>query len=236
MFLTLFVQPIYNCFIFILGLVPGGDVGVAIILLTLLVRLVFYPIFMSSIRTQMAMQAIQPELAEINEKYKDDSVEKARRTADLFKRHKVRPFSLIIASIIQVVIFLALSYAFFRLGLPNIRTDLLYPFVHAPLAVNENFLGVLNLVTAHHVILTVIVVALQYAAVRLSLERTAGALAHLPPERAKAQLLQQRMMLYLLPAMMAFFGYTFPAAVGIYLAVSSVVSIGQELLLRRRPL
>jgi membrane protein insertase Oxa1/YidC/SpoIIIJ len=57
---------------------PGGDVGLAIITLTILVRAVFYPAFAASIRTQMGMQAAQAELDEINKKYKDNAEERAR--------------------------------------------------------------------------------------------------------------------------------------------------------------
>ena len=235
MFQTFLVQPIYNCFIFILGVVPHGDVGIAIIILTLLVRAVFYPTFASSIRTQMAMQVVQPEIAEINEKYKDDTMERSRRTAELFKLHRIRPFSLILSAIVQVVFFIALSYAFFSLGLPHIRTDLLYSFVHAPNLVNQHFLGFLDLTTAHHLILTAVIVVLQYVVIKLSLSRTKGG-PHMSPAQKAAQAMQQRMMLYLFPGMMAFIAYSFPGAVGLYLAVSNAVSLAQEWLIRRKPL
>ena len=236
MFQTILVQPIYNVFIFILGHTPSGDVGLAIIALTLLVRVVFYPMFAASIRTQMALQAVQPELNAINDQYKDDSVERSRKTAEVFKKHRIRPLSFALSSIVQVVVFIALSYAFFRLGLPHIRTDLLYPFVSAPGQVNQHFLGFFDLTAPHHVILTVIIVVLQYFAIRLSLSRTALSAATLPPERRAAQEMQQKMMLYLFPAIMAFIGYSFPGAVGLYLATTNVVSIAQELFIRRKPL
>jgi len=235
MFQTFLVQPIYNAFIFILGVVPTGDVGIAIIILTLVVRAIFYPTFASSIRTQMAMQVVQPEIAQINEKYKDDTMERSRRTAELFKLHRIRPFSLILSAIVQVVFFIALSYAFFNFGLPNIRVDLLYAFVHAPGVVSQHFLGFLDLTTTHHLVLTALIVALQYLVIKLSLSRTQGG-AHLTQAQRAAQDMQRRMMLYLFPAMMAFIAYSFPGAVGLYLAVSSAVSLAQEWLIRRRPL
>ncbi len=236
MFQTFLVQPIYNAFIFILGVVPHGDVGLAIIILTLVVRAIFYPTFASSIRTQMAMQAVQPELALINEKYKDDTMERSRRTAELFHLHRIRPFSLIVSAVVQVVFFIALSYAFFRFGLPNIRTDLLYSFVSTPAAVNQHFLGFLDLTTSHHLFLTILIVGLQYAVIKLSLSRTKQGGVSLSPAQRAAQEMQQKMMLYLFPGMMAFIAYSFPGAVGLYLAVSNAVSLAQEGLIRRKPL
>ena len=235
MFITILVQPIYNCFIFILSIVPGGDIGVSIIILTLLVRLVFYPVFASSIRTQMAMQAVQPEIAEINEHYKDDAMERSRRTAELFKKHRIRPLMFAAASIVQIAFFIGLSYAFFRLGLPKIRTDLLYPFVHAPAVVNQHFLGFFDLAATHHIILTVIVVVLQFFVIKLSLSRTSVA-ANATPQQKSAQQMQKQMMLYLFPAVMAFVAYSFPGAVGIYLAATNGVSLLQEWYIRRKPL
>ena len=68
MFETFFIQPIYNGFIFLIGVMPQGDVGLAIIALTIVVRAVFYPAFTASIRTQGGMQAIQGPLDEKKKK------------------------------------------------------------------------------------------------------------------------------------------------------------------------
>src|SRR5689334_16445665 len=108
MFETILIQPLYNGFIYLVDISPGGDVGLAIIILTVLVRAVFYPAFAASIRTQMGMQAAQAEIDEINKKYKDDSAERARQTMALYKEKKIRPFAGFIALLVQLPIFIAL--------------------------------------------------------------------------------------------------------------------------------
>src|SRR5581483_8235900 len=108
MFQTFLIKPLYNAFIFLIGVVPHGDVGLAIILMTLVVRAVFYPAFSSSIRTQMGMQEVQGEVDEINEKFKDNPDEKAKRTMALFKEKKIRPFAGFLALLVQIPIFIAL--------------------------------------------------------------------------------------------------------------------------------
>ncbi|HEX8993623.1 MAG TPA: YidC/Oxa1 family membrane protein insertase [Candidatus Paceibacterota bacterium] len=236
MFTTLLVQPIYNAFIFLLGIMPGGDVGLAIIAVTLLVRVIFFPMFASSIRTQMALQVVQGELAEINERYKDDTLERSRRTAELFTKHKIRPFAMIFSTIVQVAVFIALSYVFFRIGLSHVRADLLYPFVHAPSVISERMFGFIDLTATHSVITGIVVALLQFGAMYLTLARTAAATAHLKPEQKQMQEMQRRMMLYMLPVMMAFIGYSFPVAVGVYVMVTSAVSILQELYFKHKPL
>ena len=90
MFETFLVQPIYNIFIALVGIVPQGDAGLAIIALTLIMRLVLYPVFTASIRTQMGMTAMQGDVELIKEKHKDDKEALAREQMALFKKHKVK--------------------------------------------------------------------------------------------------------------------------------------------------
>jgi YidC/Oxa1 family membrane protein insertase len=231
-FTTFLIQPLYNAFIYLIG-VMGGDVGLAIIAMTLVIRAVFYPIFSASIRTQMGMQKVQGELDEINKKYKDDADERARRTMELFKQHKVRPFAGLLGLVVQIPIFIALYYAFFREGLPHIAANLLYSFVAAPTAVNTHFLGLLNLLAAHNVALGMFVGFLQWAVVKLSLGRAPAPSATQPADKAQAQRMQQQMMLYAMPVLYAVITYTLPAAAGLYFAATNIISLGQEWLIRR---
>lgn len=231
MFQTYLVEPLYNMFIFLIGIMPGGDVGLAIIILTLMVRIVFYPAFTASIRTQMGMQAIQGELDEINKKYKDNAEERGRRTMALFKEHKVRPFASIVALMVQIPIFLALYFTFLREGLPSISTNLLYSFVPVPDAINIEFLGILNLLSAHVIPLALLVGGLQYLVARYSLARTPR--PGVAKERAAVHHMQQRMILYFLPAVIGVVSYSLPAAAGLYFAVGNIISLGQEWLIRR---
>ncbi len=234
MFHTILINPIYNAFIFLIGVVPGGDVGLAIIAMTVVIRLVFYPLFASSIRTQMGMQAAQSELDEINTKYKDNAEERGRHTMELFKKYNVRPFSAFLALLVQIPVFIALYYAFFREGLPQIATSILYPFVHAPAVVNTQFLGFLDLLQHHNIVLAVIVAGLQYLVVRFSLFRTQKKAPAKKDDAARAQALQQQLMMYFLPGLMGVVSYTVPAAVGIYFAAGSVISLLQEWLIQRQ--
>ncbi|MDO8518455.1 MAG: membrane protein insertase YidC, partial [bacterium] len=129
MFTTFLTQPIYNGFVFLIGVMPQGDVGLAIIALTLVIRIIFYPAFTSSIRTQMGMQQVQGQLDEVNKKYKNDKDARARATMQLFKDNNVKPFSGFLALLVQIPVFIALYFAFFNQGLPTIATELLYSFV-----------------------------------------------------------------------------------------------------------
>jgi YidC/Oxa1 family membrane protein insertase len=234
MFQTILIKPLYNIFIFLIGVVPHGDVGLAIIALTVLVRVIAYPAFSASIKTQMGMQAVQGEVDEINKKYKDNPEEKAKQTMELFKEKEIRPFAGFVALFVQIPIFIALYYAFFREGLPNINTALLYPFVHAPALVNVSFLGFLNLLAKNNILLAVAVAFLQYLVMHFSLARAPKPKSKVPNDREAAMRMQQNMMLYFLPTIMGVLSYTLIGAVGLYFATGSVFSLGQEWLIRKQ--
>ncbi len=231
MFTTFLVQPIYNLFVFLVGFMPQGDAGLAIIALTLIMRAVLYPVFTSSIRTQIGMQAMQPELDLVSEKYKDDKAALTRERLALLKKYKVNPFAGFGALIIQLVVLIALYLALFHEGFPQIKTELLYSFVGVPAAVSTNFFGLMDLLTPHNIILTLLVGITQYLAIRLTLRRTPTPQA---PEKAAAHKMQQMMMLYAMPAIMAVVSYTFPAAVGLYFVAGNAVSLLQEWIINRQ--
>ena len=87
-----FFDPIYNLLVFLFEIFPWADAGILVILLTILVRLIMYPLSRKAVVTQAKMAEIGPELAEIKEKYKDKAEEQARRTLALYKERGVNPF------------------------------------------------------------------------------------------------------------------------------------------------
>lgn len=233
MFETFLVQPIYNLFVALLGVMPQGDTGLAIIALTCLMRLVLYPVFTASIRTQMGMSAMQGDLEEVKEKHKNNKEALAREQMQLFKKHKVNPLAGFGALFIQLAVIIALYLALFREGFPEINTALLYSFVQAPATVSTAFFGIVDLLTPHHIILAILVGASQYFAIRLTLGRTPVA-AGLKPDKLAVQRMQQNMMLYMMPAVMAVTSFYFAAAVGLYFVTSNLFSLGQEWIIRRQ--
>src|SRR3989344_8704434 len=212
MFQTFLVQPIYNGFIFLVGIMPQGDAGLAIIAVTIIIRAIFYPTFTSQIRTQIGMQAAQGEIDEINKKYKDNPQVRAEKTMALFRERGIRPFSSILTLIVQIPVFFALYWAFFRTRLPEAAVNLLYSFDPEPAEVSIHFFGLLDLTAAHNVFLAVGVAAIQYFVAHLSLARVGAPAADLSPERAATHNMQKQMMLYFLPALMGVVSYTLPSA------------------------
>lgn len=231
MFTTFLVQPIYNLFVFLLGLVPQGDAALAIIALTLIMRAILYPVFTASIRTQIGMQAMQPELEAVEEKYKGDKAALTRERLALLKKHKVNPFAGFGALIIQLIVLVALYFALFHEGFPEIRQELLYGFVSAPAQISTSFFGLFDLMAPYNAPLALLVGFTQYVAIRLTLRRTPSP-KH--PDKEAIHRMQSNLMLYFMPALMVVITYTFPAAVGVYFTTSNLVSLLQELVLMRQ--
>lgn len=232
MFTTYFIQPIYNVFVYLIGHMPGGDVGLAIIALTVGVRLILYPIFAASIRTQMGMQAMQAELEAAKPRLKDDKDALNKLQMELIRKYKVNPLAMLGTIVVQFGLLIALYFALFREGFPKINEALLYSFVHAPAVVSTNFFGLLNLLTPHHIVLALLVGASQWGALHLTLSRTPVP-ASASADKQAAHRLQQRLMRFMMPALLTVLGFVFQGGVGLYFLTGNLLSVAQELLIRR---
>lgn len=235
LFHTIIYQPIYNALAFTIGIIPGGDVGIAIVLITLLVRLILFPLSLKAIRTQIAMRAIDPQLKALREELKDKKEELARRTMALFKENNVNPFASFLFIFIQLPIIIGL-YTVLRAQSKAVSFDpgVLYSFVHAPLHASLLFLGLINL-AGKSVLLAAIVLITQYIYARLMTPATQPKTADAKPatfqeDLAKSMNLQMR---YVFPLMLGAIAYFASAAIALYFVVSNIFSIGQELAVRR---
>lgn len=108
MFETLIVQPIFNILIAIYSAIPGGDFGFAIIIFTILIRFLLYPLVKKQLHQTKVMRQIQPELKRIKKEANGDKQVEAMRMMELYKSRGVKPFQSILILLIQLPIFFAL--------------------------------------------------------------------------------------------------------------------------------
>ncbi len=226
-------EPLYNVLILLVGVLPGHSVGGAIIVLTLIVKIALYPLTGKSIRAQRAMKELEPELKRIKDEYKNDRQQQSKKMMELYQKRGVSPFSGCLPVLIQLPIILALYWVFFK-GLAVINTEILYNFVSAPATLDMHFL--FFDLAAKSVILALIAGASQYFQTDLSLGKQtpasapAGGKASFQEDFAKSMQVQMR---YVLPVMIGIIAYTTSAAVALYWATSNILSIAQELHMRR---
>jgi len=232
LFHTFFYNPIYNGLVFLIDIVPFADVGIAIVILTILVKLIMFPISQKAVRTQFLMKGLQPHLEKIKEKYAKDKQEQARKTMALYKEKGINPFSGIFLILLQIPIILALYWVFFRGGLPEIDISLLYSFVREPSLVNMEFLGTIDM-AGRSVVLAFLAGLSQYFQIKLSLPtlKKRNNDASLKDDFARSFQLQMR---YMLPLFIFGFSYFISAAVALYWFTSNIFAVGQEIFLRKK--
>lgn len=211
---------------------PWIDAGMVVIILTVIVRLVLFPVSKKAARTQVIMKTVEPELAAIKLKYKDDKQAQAKATMDFYKEKKINPFSSILLLFIQLPIIIALYRIFYDTGFSTIHTDLLYSWVSVPPTISTMFLGFLD-VSHKSIILAVLAAVSQYFQISISVPkpvaRAEGAKLHEDLARN-----MQTQMKYVFPVMILFISWNVAGALALYWITSNLFMIGQELYIRRQ--
>jgi YidC/Oxa1 family membrane protein insertase len=236
---TFFFDPIYNSLVFFIDVVPGGDVGFAIICTVILVKTVILPISLKAARTQLAMREIEPKLTEIKEKYKNERETQALKTMELFREANVNPFLSILLLFIQIPIVIALYFAVYKGGgvaLPEINTILLYSFIPTPETVNMIFLGFMD-ITMKSLPLAVLAGVTQFIHTHLSLPpqkpRDPKAEPNFKDDFARSMHIQMK---YVMPVLIFVVAYTISAAIALYFTISNLMAIAQEYIVRHQGL
>lgn len=239
-FTTVFFQPIFNLLVWLYNVIPGQDIGLAIIVLTFLIKLVLYPLTHVQIKQQRAMQGIQPKIDEIRNRLKDDKEAQAKELMELYKRDKVNPAAGCWPLLIQLPIFIAL-YRALSVGLAGKSLDLLYPFVATPAHINTMFIGLFDLTKPNYV-LAIVAALIQFFQTRQILQPPAATVASPPSEVAGSEgakdenmaAIMNKQMTYVMPIMTAIIGFSLPGGLTLYWLIMSVLTLAQQTLIMRR--
>ncbi|MBI5152550.1 membrane protein insertase YidC [Candidatus Peregrinibacteria bacterium] len=229
-----FYFPIYNTLIFFTNILPFRDFGFAIIILTIIVRMILFWPSHRSMQSQKRMQEVQPEIDRLKEKYKGNQQMIGQETLRIFKENKVNPFGSCLPILIQFPFLIAIFYVV-RNGLNADNAYMIYGFLKGFTLdnINVNFLGILDLTKQNSYVLPVIIGGLQFLQMKLSFS-TGGAATKTPGEQNKTESKSvNKMMLYFMPVMIAIFTASVPAGVGIYWGASTLFSVGQQYLVNR---
>ncbi len=233
-FYNFIYDPLYNGLVFLVDSVPNHDIGIAIIILTIVVKIVLYPLSRQAVRTQIAMKEIAPEIDALKEKLKDKQEEQARAIFALYKERGIRPFSSFFLILVQFPILFGLYWVFWHGGLPEVDASLLYAFIPRPEMVNMEFLGLLDM-RERSLLLAACAGLTQLVYARLSMgvrkPRTETTEASFANDMAHSFDLQAR---YILPLIVAGIAYTVASAVPLYWTTSNLFMIAQEFMMGRR--
>ena len=227
-------MPLYNGLVYLINVLPGHDVGLAVVVLTIIVRFILYPLSRKAIQTQIVMKKLVPEVEKIKEKHKDSKEDEARAILELYKKNNVSPFAGIGLMLIQLPILLGLYWVFAQGGWPKIDASMLYSFVHAPEHINMMFLGFMDISAKHNITLAILAAITQAIYTRLSMgprgEKTATE-ASFSNDLAKSFDIQAR---FVLPAIIGVISFTIVAAAPLYWVTGNIFMIAQEYLSGRR--
>ncbi|MFA5995988.1 MAG: YidC/Oxa1 family membrane protein insertase [Patescibacteria group bacterium] len=232
-------QPIFNGLIYLYHVLPGHDLGVAIIVLTIFIKLLLFWPSLSALKSQKKLQDTQPKIEEIRKKYKDNKEEQGRKLMEFYKENKVNPFSSCLPLIIQLPILIALYRAFFQGLQVDPTTHLLaagqvqhlYGYlaqIYSVQPINITMFGFLDLAAKHNIVLAILSGAAAFFQAKTMQSQRPVVKSAGSKDEDVATLMNKQMM-YLLPIMTLVFGYQFPAGVTLYWLVSTLFSLGQQL-------
>ncbi len=233
-FHAVFYDPIYNALVALVAIVPGSDVGIAVIIITIVIRLILLPFSLSAARTQRAMKTLEPKIKELKEKHKGDKEKEALETLALYKEAQVNPFASILTVFIQLPVLLALYWVFYYEPFSTvsaINTARLYTFTPMPTGVSLEFLGIIS-VAGKSIVLAVLAGVTQYVQAHMMLQGTMK-----PSDGGGMQASFQKMMgmqlKYVFPFIIAVISFTTSGAIALYFITTNIAGSLQEIHVRR---
>jgi YidC/Oxa1 family membrane protein insertase len=220
-------KPLLNVLAMLVSFIPGGDLGVAVIILTILVKVALLPLSQRSIKNQAKMKLLEPELNKIKASGASKE-EQAKQTMELYKKHKTNPFSGCLLVFIQLPIIFALYYVFLK-GI-SFNSESLYSFVSIPSTVSMNFLGFWD-ISGKSLILAILAGISQFFQAYYmpkAPEPSADAKKDGSFQATFAKSMNMQMK-YVFPFIVAFIAYSVSGAIALYWVTSNIFTIGQQI-------
>lgn len=221
-------QPLFNFLVLLYQYLPGKDFGIAVIALTILIRILFFPLSVKAIKSQKVFRDLQPKIKNIQEKYQQDKEKQAWALMELYQKEKINPFSGCLPLLVQFPILIAL-YQVLRKGLSLQEMVNLYSFVPNPGQINPIFLGLMNL-GKPNLILAVIASIFQFIQTKMTQTPKIG----IEEKMGRFSSLFQKQTLYFFPILTFFILIKLPSAIGLYWVISTIFSIFEQYMVFRK--
>lgn len=219
-------RPLFNAVVFIYNILPGHDFGLAIIVLTAVIRVIFFPLSIKTVRSQKALSQLNPKMQEIKQRLKGDSAAQSAEIMKLYKDHNINPLSGCLPLIIQLPILIALYQAFIA-GLKPENLSLLYGFVLNPGVIEKISFGFMD-ITSKIPLLAVLAGVAQFGQAWVAKAQNQG----LGVSKEMAALNKQ--MLYFFPVMIIVIGWNLPAGLVLYWITTTIFSILEQVYIKYR--
>ena len=229
---TIILQPLYNILIVFYKYL-GSDIGIAIIALTILIRMIFWPLQGKALRSTREQQAIQPEIEKIKEKYKSNPQKQSQEILTLFRTHKVSPLSGCLPVLIQFPILIGL-YSIFVRGLKTETFSWLYSFIKAPTSLNTYFFHWVDLAQPEKIFFPILAGLTQFILAWLTnIQMKQFQAKKKDPSKPDFTSMFSKQMLYIFPIMIVFISMKLPAALSLYWIITNIFMIVQQYLINK---
>lgn len=219
--------PLFNLLVAIYNFLPGGDFGIAIIVLTIIVRIILFPIAQKGIKSQKALGELQPQIKAIQKKFKDKKEQQAQELMKLYKEKKINPASGCLPLLIQLPVLIAL-FQVLRKGLNQETLGFLYSFVQTPETINNLFLGLIDLSSSGSWILAILAGVFQFIQGKMitPTSKSSG--------KADFASMMSKQMVYTMPVITVLIALRFPAGLALYWSVNNLFTILQQYLVIKK--
>jgi len=227
-------QPIFNIFVGLYNLVPGHDVGVVVLIITILIRLALYPLTNKSIKAQRSLQELQPKMEEMKKKYKDDKQKQTQAIMELYKNNKVNPLGSCLPMLVQLPILIALYMVLRDVLASNNLAENLYSFIANPGTIEVISFGFLDM-SKPSIVLAVMAGAAQYWQAKTMSRKQAPKKAGSGAKDENMMAMMNKQMLYFMPVLTVFIGATLPAGLTLYWFFGTLLMALQQVYLNKKP-
>lgn len=223
-------RPLLNAVIFLYNFLPGNDFGLAIIVLTIIIRIILFPLTVKTIRSQRALSQINPRIKEIKEKFKENVSAQSAAIMQLYKENNINPLSGCLPLLVQIPLLIAL-YQAFGAGFKPENLNLLYGFIANPVQIQNISFRFLD-ITAKSSVLALITGVFQYIQLKQNQFITQSSPAVSDPNMNMQALNKQ--MLYFFPVMIIIIGWNLPAGLLLYWLTTTIFSMAEQSYIRLR--
>jgi YidC/Oxa1 family membrane protein insertase len=233
LFNTILVDPLLNILVFFYNTIAFHDLGLAIIFLTVLVRLIIYPLSLSQIKSQKSLAGLQEKVNAIKKQYENDKQKQTQAIMELYKQNKVNPFSSCLSILIQFPILIAV-YQVFRSGILSDHLPL-YSFIENPGKLSTLAFGFLDL-SVRSIPLAILTGLAQFFQTKMLSRKKVPAAAK-GEKGAKDESMLTAMnknMLYFLPILTIIIGMSFASGLVFYWLISTLLTILQQFILFKK--
>lgn len=228
-FNEIFYYPLFNALVFLYEYLSFGDLGIAIIALTVLIRIILLPLFYKGAKDQAIIGRLAPKIKEIQKNHKDDLGKQGQAMMELYREHKVNPLSSVFLLFAQLPILFAL-YMVFSKGITAETLKNLYSFIAQPAVLDNYFLGVVDL-SERSLFIVILAALAQFFQGKMLLAKTTNG-------KDSAQMTQMekmsRQMVFIGPIMTLLFFSALPSAIGLYWLTTSIFSVIQQIIINKR--